>query len=103
MHLFLNLHKLQEGWTTETAAAIWDMPVRRISQEDRRKFAKTGGIHDHEDLDFWHGMIPDEDTALLLKVKPQFTAPSSAGLSVVCTPCPYQFVPNVTILSYNAT
>uniref|UniRef100_A0A7I4K357 Tyrosine-protein kinase n=1 Tax=Brugia malayi TaxID=6279 RepID=A0A7I4K357_BRUMA len=28
---------------------------------------KESGIYDHADMDCWHGMIPDEDTAMLLK------------------------------------
>ncbi|EFO27598.2 TK/FER protein kinase [Loa loa] len=43
------------------------MPIKRVSQMQNLKMSKAGGIYDHVDMDCWHGMIPDEDTAMLLK------------------------------------
>ncbi|VDM43984.1 unnamed protein product [Toxocara canis] len=44
--------------------------VRRSSTEARKAIEKSGG--DHTGLDYWHGMLPDEDTAILLKKSGQF-------------------------------
>ncbi|VDN08026.1 unnamed protein product [Thelazia callipaeda] len=41
--------------------------IRRVKQKQRQRMLESGGIYDHYDMDCWHGMIPNEDTAMLLK------------------------------------